>query len=197
MKRRYLFLLCAGYAAIFILSGCVSHPRVAIKRGYDISKIKTIGLGRFTNFANYENSGDVARDEFARQLILMGFIVKQSEEGVDAVLEGGISQFAPSKKYLFYAGEKQPGVTTQVVVSAPAIEISGSNVYYLGRAFGLRDESQILVSNATVGISARLIDTATNEIIWTNSFTYEGLDVQMAVENVVNFLVRSITGKGR
>jgi hypothetical protein len=177
---------------ILFVSGCVSS-RIAFKPGYDFTKVTTIGLGDFNSFMGYRTSGELVRDAFTRQFIRAGYTVKQSINNVDVIVTGSVTDFSPSKRYLFYSGNA--GENTQVIVTSPALEISGSNVYNLGTAFGLGTSAQILVSNATAGVTARLIDPGTNEIVWSNSFSYEGLDIQTAVEGVVNHLVKSIIVK--
>ncbi|MDI6641276.1 MAG: hypothetical protein QME68_03085 [Elusimicrobiota bacterium] len=192
------FALCVSLFSLFslffaLLSGCAT-TRVGLKLGYDFSKVRSVGIGSFVPFGEYKTSSEFVADEFARLLMQNGYIVKRNEEGVDVVLEGSITQFAPSRKFLFYTTEplevdKEKKV---VVVTPQMLEIGGSNVYSLGYAFGLGRNAQILISNATVGITARLIDTSTREIVWTNSFTYEGLDIQSATETAVRYLVKSI-----
>jgi len=178
---QYLILLL-----LFIFS-CT--PRVAIKPGFDFTQVKSVGIGDFISYGNFNNSAELVKDEFTRQLIKMGYNVKRGKEGMDYIFEGTVTEFSPTKRYLFYFGDKDK--QQQIIIGTLGLEISGSNVYSLGSAFGLKD-SEILVSNATCGLTARLVDTKTGEIIWTNSFSYEALDIQYAVEGVVSYLLRSL-----
>lgn len=186
-------LLSSVFSLFLFLSGCAT-TRVGLKPGYDFSKVRSVAIGTFVPFGGYNTSSELVADEFARVLMQNGYIVKRNEEDVDVILQGSITQFAPSRKFLFYTAEpldidKEKKV---VVVTPQMLEIGGSNVYSLGYAFGLGRNAQILISNATIGISARLIDASTKEIVWTNSFTYEGLDIQSATETTVRYLVKSI-----
>lgn len=157
-----------------------------MKQGYDFSKVRVIGMGNFTGA-----SGNSVSGEFARQLLIRGYNVKTSVKEVDAVLEGSVDQYIPQKQYLFYNNSNSDANTVVVV---PAVsEITGANTYSLGAPFGLKDKGEVVISNATAGVTARLIDAKTQEIIWTNSYTYESFDIKASIENTVNYLVNSFT----
>lgn len=174
-------------AIAFITASCAA-PRAAIKAGYDFNKIRTIQIGEFTASANQPNSGSVVSGEFMRQFLSKGYAVKTSAASdVDAVLEGNVSEYIPNNRYLVQKSKNNP---KGAHISRP-IEISGSNVYNLGSAFGL-ENSQIIVSNATVGISAYLKDPKSGEVVWSNSYTYEGLDLNTALEGCVRYILRSL-----
>jgi len=186
MNKKILYF----FLGIFI-SGILScTPRVAIKPGFDFTKVGNIGVGDFTAFPGAPNSSELVRDEFTRQLMRMGYNVKRGKDGVDYVFEGTIIEFAPAKRYLFYNGDPNSS-QQQLVIGGMGLEISGSNVYSLGSAFGLKN-SQIVMSNSIAGLSARLVDIKTGEIIWTNAFSFEALDIQFAIEGTVNYLLKSL-----
>jgi len=185
MKIKNWNYVCCS-AIVFCLISCA--PRVAIKKGFDFTKIKTIGIGEITP----EGPGsEIVKDEFTREFILMGYNVKRSIKDVDIILSGAITEYSPSKKYLMFIGDNGTTAQTQVIVTQPVMEISGSNVYSLGTAFGLGTKGQIVVSNATAGVTVRLIDPIQNEVVWTYSYSYEGLDIQTAVSSVVSYIVKT------
>ena len=47
-------------------------------------------------------------------------------------------------------------------------------------------------ARATVGIQARLTDRSTHQIVWADSYSYEGLDLPTALGAVVGTLTRSL-----
>lgn len=55
-------------------------------------------------------------------------------------------------------------------------------------------QQQILTSNASVGMTAQMLEVATGNIIWTGAYTYEALDVESAVEGIAANLVGSLPG---
>ena len=185
---KYAVLLCILCLAGSFLSSCVTS-RAAFKHDYDFTGIRTIGMGMFQG--GDAGASELVKDAFIRQLIRSGYSVKQTTKDVDVIVRGSITEFLAPQRYLFYT-QRDEG-STNINIGPRTLPISGSNVYNLGSAFGLKGDSQIMVSNATAGISAKLVDPETMEIIWSNSYTYEGIDIQAAVEGAVNFLVQSIT----
>ncbi|MEW6041453.1 MAG: hypothetical protein AB1633_08030 [Elusimicrobiota bacterium] len=170
--------------------GCASR-RAAFKPGFDIKKIRTIGLGKFGDFGSYPGSGGAVRDEFTRQLIRAGFNISEEDKGVDVILSATLTQYIPEKRYLFYSPKTEEGKQTIKII--PPLEIGGTGVYSLGSSIGPGgEEGRILVSNAVAGISARLLDPVTNEVIWTDSYTYEGFDIRGSIEICVNFLLKPL-----
>lgn len=186
-----------GYFLIVFLFICsCASPRAAYKKGFDFSGIRDIRVGNFSSFGGNSNSGPVVAGEFIRQLINSGYSVKQSpSDNVDAVIEGNVTEYYPNRRFLIQVAQKE-GTGNNVVIYQSPVEISGSNVYNLGSAFGLGEENRVVVSNATIGISAMLKDARTGEVVWSNMYTYEGLDLGTALEGTVKYLLRSLPYKG-
>lgn len=172
--------------AVFVI-GCAT-ARVSYKTGYDFSKVRKIYVEEFKSAPNFGSAGNVVRDSFIREFMKNGYIVTESVSDADAVVEGSIVTFSPDKKYLIMLSK--PG-EKKIVLHQP-IEIGGSNIYSFGSAFGLKEENQIIVSNATVGVSAMMKDAKSNEVVWSNSFTYEGLELSIALDSVTKYLVKSV-----
>jgi hypothetical protein len=174
-----------------VFSACVS-PRVVTKPGVDFSRIRSIVL--------LESDRQTERsviDEFARQLILRGYSVQVRPRGgtkTDAVLQVNIAQLTPDKKYLVQLDKKDGGKDRDVLVLHPVTEISGRTVYPSASVSGLED-AQIMISNATVSLSARLMDPASREILWSAAATYEGLDLDAAVEGAVGSLMKKFPSR--
>lgn len=173
-----------------ILIAC-APTRLAIRKSYDFSKIKTIGISEFNGEGE---SGRTVQEEFIRQFLRKGFVVKavrqgEPEEGIDILVTGAVTRYLPERKFLVYLG----GNTTdqQIIVYPSLTEISGTYGYTWGRIAGL-EGSQILITNATIGIAAKMVDSKSGEIIWADSYTYEALDVQSATENVIRYFLRSL-----
>jgi cytochrome c biogenesis protein ResB len=179
------------YLVLLILVGC-APTRVAYKTEYDFSRIRSVGVVSFTS--EKAGVGTIVRDEFVRQLVSRGIEVKMFEKleeikEVDVALTGTVTQYLPDRKYLVYLG---PETAEQTIYVSQPIEVGSANVYGWGGAFGVEGESQILLTNATVGVSAQIVDLATGEVVWANSYSYEGLDIQSTTERVVSYLLRSL-----
>lgn len=185
-KHRYIAFII--FITFFILS-CAS-PRVAVKKDFDFSKIKTVRIGEFTSSTSNTNSGSVVANEFVRQLLDRGYSVKTSDtDASDVVIMGSVTEYFPNRRYLLINQENED--SQQTVVLQQQIEISGTSAYNLGSVFGMGDESKIVVSNATVGILAYLKDVNTGDVVWSSSYTYEGIDLQTALEGTVRYLLNS------
>ncbi len=186
-------LLLGLVALCSVVISCAS-PRVAYKKGFDFSQIRTVRISGFTSAAAQSNAGAVVANEFVRQLLSGGYSVVSADSAAsDVVLEGNVMEYLPNHRYLIQ--DVSQDQSKQVIVTYPPVELSGSNVYNQGTAFGIGEGNKIIVSNATVGISAFLKDAHTGEIIWSNTYTYEGLDLNTALEGAVGYLLRSWPAK--
>jgi len=188
-----IFLLAVFCA---LLPACVAN-RAVIKPGFDFSTIRTVRVNTFASDASAPSSGEAVRQGMIAQLIASGFtVVADNSVDVDAVISGSVTSFLPDQRFLvnspnrgssmIYGGQGHRGGGRNQV-----IEVNGSNVYNLGPAFGMPGSS-VIASNATVGVTAYMTDARTGVIVWSNSLTYEGLDLTSALNGVVRFLVRSI-----
>ncbi|MCL1972171.1 MAG: LPS assembly lipoprotein LptE [Endomicrobia bacterium] len=181
-------------AAFFIfLTGCASN-RAFIKQDFHFASIQTVRVGNFTPASGQPNSGSVVRSAFIRQLLERGYTIVTGDSEADAVIEGSVISFMPERRFLITTPDHRSSGHNHIFIHGnDMVEIGGSNVYDLGPAFGLGGgNSRIMASNATVGIAAHMIDTATGKIVWSNSQTFEGLDLISALNGAVRLLLRSL-----
>jgi hypothetical protein len=176
-------LLSLFIGGLFLLSGCFAPIRTATMPGVDFSKMKSV-LVLEPEFAEQR----FVTDEFARQLMARGYRVRVGgpSAGSDVWLQVTISQVIPDKKYLV---PLEGALGRQTLVLNPITEIGGRSLYPSGSGAGVQD-AQILVSNATLSLSARLMTPDTRELLWSGSVTYEGLDLDVAVEGSVASLFK-------
>jgi curli biogenesis system outer membrane secretion channel CsgG len=175
------------FAAVF--SGC-GTTKAAVKANYDFSAIKKVAVLRFTG-----TGGDTVSGQFIGQFLEQGvgvvdrtdleFVSDPKSLGVDAVVSGNVTEFNPSSKLLVF---KDQG---KVVISDRVYPISGTTVLPTANAFGI-DDANVFTVSASVAVSAKMIDTATGEVVWAASRSYEGLDVNVAVDIVVGEFIKSL-----
>lgn len=200
-------ILLTFLSGLLFIQGCAE--RVAILRGYDFTKIKKVAILDFS--AADPVSGKIVADEFARHFLAKGievsdrevvkkFLAEESPEkdnylkrirdsfGIEAIVRGTVTEYAPDQNYLVFLGTQN---STGVNIINPITPIGGKSVYGQGTAFGLPN-SQIITVNASIGVSVSLIDTLTAQVVWSNSYTYEGLDINTAVESLVTYLLKSL-----
>jgi hypothetical protein len=161
---------------------------VAVKPGVDFSRIRSIAL------ADQDRPElRAVTDELARQLISRGYSVRlargRAAADADALLQVSVAQYTPDKKYLVQLDKDSGGRARDVFVLNPAMEVGGRSVYPTTGVSGV-EGAQIVVSNATVSLSARLLDARTKEILWSTAVTYEGLDLDAAVEGAAASLMK-------
>lgn len=168
---------------LLFLSACFAPVRTATMPGTDFSKFKSV----LVLDPQYPEQRFVT-DEFARQLMARGYRVRVGgpSAGSDVWLQVTISQVIPDKKYLV---PLEGAVGRQNLVLNPITEIGGRSLYPSGSGAGVED-AQILVSNATLSLSARLLTPDTQDLLWSGSVTYEGLDLDVAVEGSVASLFK-------
>lgn len=164
--------------------------RVATQAGVDFSKIHTIAV-LDPGVEEYR----AVSDEFSRQLMGRGYTLRVGEgrEGppADALLQISVTRYIPDRKYLMPLRSKDG---KDVLVLSPVTEISGRSLYPSATTAGVED-AQVLVSNATVSLSARLLDPRTRDLWWTGSISYEGLDLDAALEGAVTALIKRFPGR--
>jgi hypothetical protein len=184
MKKEYFLLF------LISIFSCVT-PRGTFYKGFDPQKLNVIAVGDFKPYGKESSSGEMIKNLVIEHLLKRGYTVKEKDSAdVEYILVGSVTKFLPEKKYLVYMGtDKQ-----QVMLSGPLTEISGSYVYNIGSAFGVPN-SDVVATNSTVGVSARLIEKSTGNVVWTSSFVYEALTVETAADVVVNYLITALTGK--
>lgn len=187
-----LFLLLpTAYCLLSVFSGCTSAGTV-VKKNYDFSNIKKIAVLRFTG-----DGGDAVSNEFMKQFLASSVDVvdrtdveKLSDSdiktlGVDAVVSGNVTEFNPSNKFLVF---EEKG---NVVISNKAYRISGTTVLQSAPVLGMENANVYSVS-ASVSVSARIADTSLGEIVWSDSKSYEALDINTAIGSVVSSFRKSL-----
>jgi len=181
---------------LLFLSGCA--PRMAVKQGYDFSKIRRIAVLNFEG-----TSGGTASDLFIMELIKQGFdvierskidnILKEQDMGttgrieadtvkkigsilgVDAIIAGSVGQYLPAQRrtVFFPYGE--------TVVITPGLNVAERGYDYVTYA-----------SDAEVSVSARLIDIESGSIAWASSESSTGYTTDSAFRGVIFTLTRSL-----
>lgn len=172
--------------SLLLFPGCAN--RMSVKADYDFSKVRRMAVPEFSG-----PGGDAVANEFVRQLVATRLEVTERREGADLVLSGAVTEFKPGDKLMVFLGDTttvSPGGQT-VVVTNPVVSLSGTQVTTQGAAMGLPN-TQVVSVSASVGIIAKLLDAGTGEAVWSDSYTYEGLDIQSALDAVVGAMVRSM-----
>jgi len=199
MKKTILLI------SLFLLGACVS-PQVAVNQNADFSDIKRVAVLTFSG-----TNGDVAADFMTQSLLMSGADVVERQRlssvlqehslteskyfdagtakqigkllGVDAMFVGTVVKYTDAGKYLVNTskGRLITGVT----------EVNSSSIHSEGSVAGLPN-SQILSTSASVSLMARMIDVQTGSVMWSASMSYEGFDIQTAMQAITDSFVHSL-----
>lgn len=167
MKKTYILL--------FLLTGCMSMP--AVRPGFNFSDYKKIGVTKFVSYGIYNaESGAAVADEVIRQLI------KRNRSVIEiptAVTEGSgmYRQFAEIHKV-------DAIVTGTVFKYVP----DGEETIYFKDDKG-KIMSEIFFKEAEVGVSIKLVDAVSGEIVWSDDYTYSGFEVDDTITTVIDVIM--------
>jgi hypothetical protein len=176
------------FAILLFLSGCVTKPVVVQAPTPPKPKIRRIAVAPIKG-----NAGPQISNELVRQLVAAGVHVSEKAESADAVLTASIIDYRPASKTLVFLGEMSsvtPGGQAQTI-SNPVVSFTNSQALTEGPALSLKN-TQIVSVSATVGVSARLVESSTGNPVWADESTYEALDVAGALQAVASNLTKSL-----
>ncbi|MFH1619558.1 MAG: CsgG/HfaB family protein [bacterium] len=201
-----------------LLCGCAGGGTSVIKKDYDWSRIKRIGVLRFDS--RFNNPKGV-EDMFAKNLLKRGFSVIERSRleqiiaeqklgtqgllstesvkdlgkilGVDALMMGQVVSFIPESKDVAY-------VQTRIREEEPVFDkvtekrTDGALVETLrqvGTKVSFSDSASphVYTIYAEASLVAKLVDAETGEILWVGSYTNEGVNSLVALEGACDYLV--------
>ncbi len=195
LKKTPLGAIFSLIVLAVLFYGC--GPKVAFIEGYDFGRIERVGVIKFdSSQVNYFSSfdpGSAVADEFVFQFINRGVRVVERSRlenilreqnlwdsgrldpetvkeagkllGVDALVMGTVTRYVPDKK---------------------------ERIYVRDSAGRVREE--IFLVEAEVGVSARMVDVETGEIIWAGSHVHESFYIDTAIRQAVSALLNSLRG---
>jgi hypothetical protein len=158
---------------MFLSAGCAPH-RVVVNPAFDFSKVRRISVAPFDG-----PGGPAATDEFVKELVQTGMEVTDAKHPGDVVLNGSVTEYKPTMQLMVFLGNDYPVITPASQVTPEAAALGAHR-------------AQVASVIATVGIQARLTDASTHNIVWADSYSYEGLDLPSALGAVVGSLTRSM-----
>jgi hypothetical protein len=170
------------------LAGCAAH-RAAVQPAMDLSKVQRVSVRPF------EGAGGAAvADEFVRQWLGSGLEFRDDKGATDVVLQGTVTEYKSNDQRIVFLGNTVLAAAggQTVVISNPVLSLQSSAVMPEGvGAFVNAKKAQVVSKGAVVGVVARLTAASSGQILWAESFVYEGLDIPSAQHAVVEHLTRS------
>ncbi|MGM0567827.1 MAG: CsgG/HfaB family protein [Elusimicrobiota bacterium] len=182
---------------VFILAAAGCGPKIAFRENYDFSEVERVGIIKFdssgVDFTTGSDPGSAIADEFVFQLLHRGVRVVERSRlesilrehnlwksgdinsetiremgqilGVDAIVMGTVTRYNPDRKERIYIKDSE------------------------GR---VREE--IFMIDAEVGISARMVDTQSGEVIWASSYVSDSFYMDTAIRQAVSAILNSLSG---
>jgi len=173
----------------FILFSCASNkPSFFSKEEIDRKNSK-IAVIPFIDYNKNEsnNSGELVRSVFEAQLMTNGFNVIEIEKTSSNIQFDILKKYEFSGDWLVETG-RSIGVDYIIYGSVHDYRIYQNTTSFLYIFSWLE-------TTASVGITARLVSCKTGEVIWHGSYTRSAYDYNIAANEAVKALIRSIKCK--
>jgi hypothetical protein len=186
LKRTILnvMLVCGPWA----LGACAGRS-VTYQPGVDLSKMKRVSVAPFDG-----PGGKEAADEFVRKLLAAGLEVSDVRHPGDLVLSGTVTDYKPTNTLMVFVGDTTlVGAGGQtIVVNDPVLSAGASQTMPEGAVMGGQNPQMASV-HSVAGAAARLVEASSGRPVWSGSFTYESLDIQAALQAVIEALTQSMS----
>jgi len=172
MKNKYLPLP----VLILFLSACASPP--AVKKGFNLNSYERIGVMEFVPYNGCSESGTAVSDEFIRKLIKTGKDVVEINRPSEI-------ESRPQSYQSLAGGYDISGILTGTVVR---YRPDGQETVYFKNEEG-KIESEVFVKEAEVGVSVKFIDGRTGEVVWSDTYSYSGFDIERTVSVIAEVIL--------
>ncbi len=192
-RNTFYRFLAIGISISIIFIGC--GPRVAIRTDYDFNKINRVGVLSFNSsqiqYLSSYDPGSAIADEFVFQFLRRGVRVIERSR-IESVLK---------EHRLWKSGNIDPATIKEMGrLLGVDVLIMGTVTKYIPdkkKRIYIRDnngevQEEIFLVEAEVGISARMVDVVTGEVIWAGSYEYDSFYVDAAIRQAVSALVNSL-----
>jgi len=199
--------------------GCM--PASVVNSNYDLKKVKRIGILQFDSrygelkgseniFAKYllqQGFKVVDRSQISKvldeqKISVQGYLSPETTKrlgqilGVDALFIGEVFSYMPEKKDVSMV-ETENTYEEPVYTTASSRQQDGSYTTTIERSGSkvtreTRRDPQVYTIYGQVGITCKLVDVETAEIIWVGTYTDEGVSAMMAVESCAAYLISQL-----
>lgn len=167
--------------------GCAAK-KANIKAGYNFAGIHRLAMGAGSGAGH-----EAVATEFVRQLVTSGLTITEQSKAADAVLVITVVDYKPDDKTLIFLGKVQSanGAESTVTLINPVVSMAGRQAMPETALAGW-PKMQMVSGSASLGVIAQLKDAHTGQVVWTDSYSYEGLDMASAARLVVERLATEL-----
>lgn len=218
MKKLLLSVLSAA-----ALCGCATSAVVFVSNNYRPDAIKRVSIAKFSDCAGHRGSGEASASTFEKYLIGTQYTLVERRQasqimdehklntsgaveqstakelgkllGVDALVFGTVTS---------YTDVRQQTVMTQVLQVQNEPIFSGGGVHGRPGVPPQPASAQRLVASyvpetqtlpASVGLSVRLVDVESGEVLWNASATGTGESLSAAEEDASSAIMKNVTSR--
>jgi TolB-like protein len=151
-----------------------------VKPDYDFSRVKSIRVSQFSSGKRYRGISDTVQNEFIQDLLAGGYdVISDSNVKVDCIIEGSVTSFYRVREEWidngFYYG--YPGR-----YSRRGYRWAGMPVY----------DGVVYSNRVNIGISVRMTDVETGQVVWSDSVNNESWDEDSAINGAVKSILKSL-----
>ncbi|MFC2061591.1 CsgG/HfaB family protein [Elusimicrobiota bacterium] len=188
-----IFILFLAIAAVTF---CGCGPKVAFRPDYNFNKIERIGVLKFDSsqirtFDNYIDPGNAVADEFVFQFLSRGIRVVERSRLESIIREHNLWKSGNIDPATIREMGKILGVDALIIGTVTKYVPDKKNRVYIKDDKGKLQEEIFLV-DAEIGISARMVDVVTGEIIWASSYKYDSFYISSAIRQAVSAILDSL-----
>jgi hypothetical protein len=174
---RRVLLACGSL--IFFLSSCVMNNAV-IKPDYDFSKVKSIRVNQLSSRKRYKGISDTVQNIFIQDFLSKGYdVISDVNINVDCIIDGSVTSFYRIREEWvdrgFYYG--YPGRYHRRGYFWASMPVYDGVVYN---------------NRVNIGISARMTDVKTGQVVWSDSIKNESWDEDSAINGAVKYILKSL-----
>lgn len=192
MKRNSFSFTLALLAAL-ILSSC-STQSIVLKKGFNFGQIKRVAVLQFkdpssasTGFmiasaSSAQSTGAMVAQLFVKYLLRAGYNLVERDE-LDAILR---------EKELSESNLMNPETVRKLKLSGIDAIVTGTVTRYAPEQNFFQNGYEQFTP-AQVGITCRMIDAGTGEILWAGADTYDAVNTQTAFDYLTSSLVMDLT----
>jgi len=182
MKPNNLLIISVLFVSLF-LGSCASQS-VFLKKGYDFSQVRRIAVIQFKDPTSTGSTGSMVSQLFMKYFLESGYNVVERDE-LDAIMR---------EKQLSDSNLLNPDTVKQ-------FKLSGIDAIVTGTVTRSYPESELYEGGyvhftaAQVGLTCRMIDVSTGELLWAGSDTYDAMNTQTAFDYLTSSLVNDLVSE--
>ncbi len=205
-----------------VLLGACATATVAVKTDFNFASVKRVAVVGFTDYGGHPGSGEVVAGAFEQGLLAAGYDVVERARvdavlreqrlsatdskalgkalGVDALLFGRITDFRESRESLVRADvvdthqdpiyKRRTKRVLQPDGSYASTEVTELQGYRTVRV--VRREPRAVTQYGRLGVSARLVHVATQDVLWSGSDAGSVYSFEESARGVADSILKAV-----